>query len=277
MNSFRVCLAAPSDYPHSACFAELARLLWLSVRDCGYDCDFAVNEPDPGRVNLLIGYHLLPYAEPWDRVRTVVWQLEQLDDSPGQWNPRRSDHLRHALRVWDFSPGNIAFLDKKGIAARLLVPGHHPDMRTIRPRSEPDLDILFYGSLGPRRRAILDRLSESFRLQALFGVYGAERDAWIARSRLVLNLHHYPVQLFESVRVSHLLSNRIAVISETGADLPWPDIGLLTLPYEQLVDGCRRLLEDENALNRLRHDNHRLFSRRYPMSGLLAPLLEECR
>ena len=59
MTAFRICLAAPPAYPHAACFAELARLLWLSLRDLGRDCDFKVHEPAPDRLNIILGYHLL--------------------------------------------------------------------------------------------------------------------------------------------------------------------------------------------------------------------------
>lgn len=272
--SFRICLASPPGYPHAACFSELVRLLWLSIRDCGYDCDVKVNEPARDRLNILLGYHLLPFSSPWSDVETVVWQLEQLDDSRSQWNPAREAHLRHARTVWDFSPRNIAFLKQKGIEARLLVPGHHPGMQTISQDRPKDTDILFYGSIGPRRKEILDQLSSMFRIQVLFGVYGGERDAWIARSRLVLNLHHYPTQLFESVRTSHLLTNGAAVLSEASLDMPWPDIGLMQLPYEAIIEGCRELLADDTTLGQIRRLNHLRFAEGYPMTGLIRPLLE---
>ena len=41
---------------------------------------------------------------------------------------------------------------------------------------------------------------------------------WIARSKIVLNLHQYDAQVFEIVRVSYLLANRRAVVSERGAN-----------------------------------------------------------
>jgi hypothetical protein len=274
MTAYRICLAAPPAYAHFAGLSEVARLLWLSIRDCGHACDFTLNDPARDRTNILIGYHLLPFSPPWSEVRTVVWQLEQLDETGTQWNPTREAHLRHADAVWDFSPQNIAFLKKKGIPARPLVPGHHPGMGVIDPASPRDHDILFYGSIGPRRKSILDQLAREFRVQALFGVYGSQRDAWIARSRLVINIHHYPAQLFEAVRLSHLLSNGAAILSETSRDLPWPDIGLQQLPYEDLVAGCRRLLADEDALDHIRRSTHRQFAARYPMVSLVRPLLE---
>lgn len=275
MSRFRICLISPPGYAHSACFSEIIRLLWLSIRENGCEVDFSLNSPARDRVNILIGYHLVPFQPPWSQVDTVIWQLEQLDDSPNQWNSQREAHLRHARKVWDFSPVNAAFLLNKGINAQPLVPGHHPAMKTIRPAPLRDIDILFYGSVGDRRRILLGRLSESFRLQALFGVYGAERDSWIARSRLVINIHHYSAQLFESVRVSHLLNNQTPILSENSPDLPWPDIGLKTADYDEIPALCSELLGLGRGLEDLARLNHDRFARHYPMPLLLHPLLKE--
>ena len=54
-------------------------------------------------------------------------------------------------------------------------------------------------------------------VKALFGVYGRERDKLIARSKIVLNMHHYSSQIFEIVRVFYLLTNRKAVVAECNA------------------------------------------------------------
>ena len=73
--------------------------------------------------------------------------------------------------------------------------------------------MLFYGSLSPQRQQVLQTLRESgLRVQALFRVYGAARDAWMARSRVILNWHQAPRYPFESVRVGYLLANRAAVV-----------------------------------------------------------------
>ena len=83
-----------------------------------------------------------------------------------------------------------------------------------------DIDVLFYGAMTDRRRAILDKLrAKGFRVESLFGVYGAGRDAWIARSKIVINIHYSEqAKIFEIVRISYLLANRRAVVSERGTD-----------------------------------------------------------
>src|SRR4029450_4294855 len=84
---------------------------------------------------------------------------------------------------------------------RLLRLGYHPALARIEPAEKQDIDLLFHGSLNARRRQVLGRLAaEGMAVKSVFGVYGPERDALIARSRIVLNMHYYTTQIFEIVR-----------------------------------------------------------------------------
>jgi hypothetical protein len=82
----------------------------------------------------------------------------------------------------------------------------------------------------------------------LFGVYGEERDAVIARSKLVINIHHFEAQVFEIVRISYLLANRVCVVTEGHDDdpdmAPYAE-GLAFAPYDGLVARCLALLADQ--------------------------------
>ena len=278
MNSpkaFRICLAAPPAYPHYACFNELVRLLWLAIRENGYECDFARNTPHPDRCNILLGYHLLPFTSQWSEAETVIWQLEQLDNSPKQWNSQREAHLRNARMIWDFAPANLEFLSSRGLTGRLLVPGYHSALNTISHDAHKDIDVLFYGSIGPRRQHILGTLAHKINLKAIFGIYSTERDKLIQRSRLVINIHHYPSQLFESVRISYLLNNRVAVLSEKADDIPWPNIGLATVDYDHFGEACAFLRAEDARLDALAEFTHQKFAELYPMASIMSPLLKE--
>ena len=84
----------------------------------------------------------------------------------------------------------------------------------------------------------------------LTGCYGEARDQFIARSKVVLNLHYYDSKVFEIVRVSYLLSNFKAVVAEcgTGTSID-PDLlqALRAVPYDGLVEACVALVQDETA------------------------------
>ena len=97
--------------------------------------------------------------------------------------------------------------------------GFVPQMQHIAPAAEQPTDVLFYGSINDRRRAILNALQRrACSVRCLYGVYGAERDRAIAEAKVVLNVHFYEDSIHEIVRTSHLLANRKAVVCECNAD-----------------------------------------------------------
>jgi hypothetical protein len=113
------------------------------------------------------------------------------------------------------------------------------------------------------------------RLEAVNGVYGAGRDALIARARIVLNMHVYPSKLFEIVRVGYLLANRAFVVSElsTEADVELELAGgFAAAAYEGLCAACLQYLHDEPARERIAARGFELFSARRQID-LLAPAL----
>jgi hypothetical protein len=139
-----------------------------------------------------------------------------------------------------------------------------------------DVDVLFYGSIGPRRKRVLDALaSRGLQVKTLFGVYGAERDRWIERSKLVLNMHHYDTGIFEIVRVFYLLTNAVPVVGEVNESTvidPFFRDAVAAVDYAHLVDTCATLARDEDARQALAlRGRQRLESR--PQSSFFQPLL----
>jgi len=273
--AYRVCLIWPEENPHAACFREVALLLVSSLLEMGYACDLAVNQLSPERINILLGYHLLRFEEGLKRFRYIPYQLEQLGSEGFPFTRDMETVLRNALEIWDFAPANRSFLKRLGLEIRLVLPGYHPNLERIPrlPMAERDVDVLFYGSIGERRRHILEALASRCRVKALFGVYGEARDQWISRARIVLNVHHYSRQLFEAVRVSYLLNNRCTVISEEGADVSYPRLGLACVPYEALAVTCLEALKDPGSLEALGERNYQAFKAWYPMTSSLGGVL----
>jgi hypothetical protein len=182
--------------------------------------------------------------------------------------------LRTASAVWDYSTENIAFLLDRGFDTPSLLPlGHHPKLQRIEQRLEErkNVDVLFYGSLNERRKAVLERLARRCRVQPLFGVYGAERDAWIARSRVVLNVHFYQAQILEQVRLSYLLSNGCFVVTERSPDAMAE--AAVSARYDELPETCLRYLNDANA-RRDEAARGLLWMQQRPMAQLLQGVLD---
>lgn len=276
MNQFRVVIIAPENNPHVAAFTELAIALVTGIRENGYSCDIALNEINPSAVNIILGFHLLKESDIPAGIRYIVYQLEQLSDTEG-WllhHPNMLSVMKNAEAVWDFSPENVLFLNEKGINAKHIPVGYSEALKKI-PATSKDIDILFYGSRNDRRGKVLEELvRRGLNVKALFGLYGEERDSWISRAKMVINIHFYEASLFESVRLSYLVNNSVAVLTEESPSYPWSEVPLEQVSYDKLADRAEEMIHqwDLEEYGRNCAEKYGAF---YGMKELVAPLLNE--
>jgi hypothetical protein len=204
----------------------------------------------------------------------VLYNLEQAGEGP--WFEQAVLDLFQRFPVWDYSEHNAALLAAMGVPRPLVVPvGWAPGLSRIEPLAE-EIDVLFYGSSNPRREAVLGELrAAGARVESVFGVYGRERDALIARSRLVLNVHFFEARVFEIVRVSYLLANGRTVVSERGAspeeEAPFAE-GVAFAEAPQLARTCLDLLRRPEERARLGAAGRRIMESR-PAALWLRPAL----
>ena len=277
---FNLCLVKPEGYVHSDAFWELAELLAYSLRDLGHDAYISINEFGKDFCNIVFGGHLLSESSTAALPpSTIIFNTEQLYLKDHSWN-RRIFELGRRLRVWDYSARNIERLTSEGCGGAALVQiGYHRRLERITPQKNRDIDVLFYGSANPRRRKVFKALRErGFNVRNLFGIYGAQRDEYISRSKLVQNMHRHNAQIFEVVRVHYLINNRVPVVCErnpgTEIDDWWGEL-VRGVAYEELADRCAEVLADPasgeqlatGALERLRQR---------PQKKITADLLRQC-
>jgi len=245
----RLLTIQPPGYAHSAAFAELVEGLAAAFATLGADVDTAVNQPLVGEgVNVVFGAHLIAAGVSLPG-NAIIFNLEQLH-SGMLVQPHYLELLRRRV-VIDYSARNAALLrEQTGNAhVHVLRIGYAESLTRIGKASVQDVDVLFYGVVNERRRRILDGLAAAgLSVRALPGIYGKERDAWIARSKVVLNVHFYEDKIHEIVRTSYLLANAKAVVSEYDAQTEIDDdvrAALVAVPYEGLVAECVALMRDD--------------------------------
>ncbi len=180
-------------------------------------------------------------------------------------NPTYANLLkRHP--VWDYSSKNMEAAktmlgrDATQSVWASLHDGSH------RKQGKPEIDVLFYGSLNPRRQAILEGLrAAGLKVVHLCGSYGEDRDAAIANAKVVLNMHYYEDSIHEVVRTSYLLANRKAVVSEAGPSTEIEDEireAMVAVPYGRLIEACAALVKDEARRHQLEKSAFEIFARR---------------
>ncbi|MEB3049479.1 hypothetical protein KV112_06950 [Mycolicibacter sp. MYC123] len=264
---FAVAVVAPPSNPTiGGGFREIAEAVHHGLLALGHDSVLTNRLDLDDRRTIVFGAnHLLHYGLELPK-DPIFYNLEQLgDDSPWMATSEFVDLFRRYPN-WDYSQANIEYLAARGLPRPTHVPiGYVPELTRITPATE-DIDVLLYGMLSVRRYGVLRDLHDlGFRVKWLSGALGASRDAWIARSKIVLNVHYWDAKIFEIARVSYLLANRRAVVSEDGTDPALEhglESGVAFADYDGLVDRCVELLADEPARRELAERGYQAFSAR---------------
>jgi hypothetical protein len=255
---FTIGILKRATYIHAQCFDDFAKALAAALRVLGHETvEFDASTGRPlGRliafgINNAIPIEGLDSSLPDD---TIVFNTEQMTAFGGDVNKQMLNLERWKQHtILDYSRVNAESLRAAGAERVVHCPlGYIPSMQVIEPNAaKEDIDVLFYGSVNPRRAVILEALDRAgLKVVRLFGVYGAERDAVIARSKVVLNLHHYDKPIFEIFRCSHLFANRRCVVSEDGGvDEELEAFARTATSYasrEALIDRCKTLVENKD-------------------------------
>ncbi|MEB3359761.1 MAG: hypothetical protein VKK04_23755 [Synechococcales bacterium] len=271
---FAVSIINPPNYSHARAVWEVAETVHYGLQALGHDSVLTF-ETDLGddRQHITLLPNLLVIYQGALAPNTVLYNLEQVyPGSPWLQAPVMDHFLQYPL--WDYSTANIHQFRQMGVSPVQHVPiGYVPELSRIPsvPEAE-DIDVLFYGSINERRHQVLEALrKKNVNVEAIFGLYGQERDRYIARSKIVLNVHFYPAKVFEIVRVSYLLANRRFVISERGSDSteePSFASGIVFSDYENLVDTCLDFLNRPLDRQRIAQAGFELMSQRSEVAYL---------
>ena len=207
----------PLGYVHSLAFLDVARYLRFQFRRLGAEVSLSKNRLREDAINFIFGAHLGVDPRWLARHACVIVNLEQLGTGGAVVSPDYMDLLRsHA--VLDYDTRNVTSYAQDPGDVPVLPLLHAPYLQDIPcpPLSERPIDLLFFGSMNPRREAFLKRIEATGVQVSLLDqpIYGPERDVFIRQARAVLNCHFYESSRFEQVRAFHCLSLGTPMISE---------------------------------------------------------------
>ncbi|MGI0479450.1 glycosyltransferase family protein [Geminocystis sp. CENA526] len=265
--------------PHYQCLIETQYMIHYSLQDMGFDSIISDDWQMLDRQYIMLGVNNLVYPNQIELPpNAIIYNLEQIYPESPWIQSGYLDYL-YQYPIWDYSLSNIAQLQKWGINNVKYLPiGYHSCLSSIEHHHNQDIDVLFYGSINQRRQKIIDELEkEGVKVKTLFGVYGEERNRYIARSKIVLNMHFYEAQVFEIVRVSHLLANRFFVISEksnNSQEESYFQEGLVFSNYENLVSTCIEYLKNDKQREKIAKNGYHLIKSR-PFNQYLKPIINK--
>jgi len=243
---FNLCSIRPRGFLHASAFTEVKDSLAWALTALGHETMLTENTFSNGQSrNIIFGAELLsPESQIPDN--SIIFNYEQ-PTHPRMESVRK---LAKGHQVWDFSIRNVERWKSDGYDVRHVPVGYTPNLTRI-PKLEQDIDVLFYGWMTPRRIKIISDLKVAgLNVVATDSAYGGGRDNLIARSKVVLNVHHDGRDMFEIVRVSYLMANSKCVVSEQSSDedgygdLLW---GIGRSPYGGIVDACVRYARNGNG------------------------------
>jgi hypothetical protein len=261
-------------------YKEVIDSIQWGLQALGHEVTYAVNRLSQAGSNIVFGAQMLDPALLRDLpADTVIYNLEQ---NAGLNPVEARDSVRWCAErfvIWDYSEYNLPFWRalNPGCDVRLVPIGYAPTLSRIGKPAQQDIEVLFYGGPGGGRLQVFaDLCGRLVRTVFVHGLYGESRDSLIARSRLVLNVNQYAdSNVFEIARVSYLLANRKAVVSDfSDASRIEPDIrdALPFVPRERIVDACLELLEQPQRIAEWEERGFEIMRRRDIRASLAAAL-----
>jgi len=215
--NFQLVLIKPNGFDFVESFREVMEAIQWGLQQLGHDAPIRTNTIAPDATPIVFGaHHLVRESVSLLPPPSIIYNLEQLMPGYPWYQPHYLDILKR-FRVWDGDLQSTEWLRKSGIASSAIhVPvAYAPPLSRIAVRPDQDVDVLFYGVQTMRRQQILRALADSgLRVVVLNNVWGKKRDDWIARTRVVLNMHQQQGGRLEAARLIYLIANGVPVVSE---------------------------------------------------------------
>jgi hypothetical protein len=280
---------------------ELAELLAAALRDLDRDVE-VVSEglpaTDRGVVNLVVAPHeyftLLPGVDEERLMEAASRSVLVATEQPGTtWFETSARFAVASPLTLDINRAGAEELVRRGVPVRLLPLGYHPtcDVWGADPARERPVDVVFMGSLTPRRERFLAEAARSlseFRCNILlfegtrpvtagsehFLVDSARRDK-LSRSKLLVNVHRDERPYFEWARVLDALANGCVLVSEDslGYEPLEPFRHFVQAPLDTVVPYVVSLLTDEDWRRELAAEAHAFARTHLDLRSHLAVLL----
>lgn len=259
-------------------FKNIAIALYTHLREKGLKCVYSEQVDDSTSGDYLyifIGLNKLIKKYP---PKYIIYQFEQIDsyyinDQNEKefnyfFNKDYFEILKNAYQVWDYSIININYLkNKMNLNNIIQVPicFCHLLKNNINMSTSKDIDVLFYGSLNPKRKRILQELSkENINLVIQNNnCWEQDLDNLISRSKIILNIHFYENCSLEMHRLSYLLTNQSFIISEITNEKSLIDQlspGIIFSSYDQLVETIQSWLQkDSQHRDKIAYQGFKIF------------------
>ena len=210
------------------------------------------NDPKYNNVVFVLGYMILDMnaiRKKYQSSKLIILQLEQIFPGSQWFNKQTIRGLRIADEIWEYDTQNRKYYEKYVTCyIRMYVFGYCKELEKVPIVESKDIDVLFYGHFSARRSQFLDALKSRTNVVVFQTnqIYGEALDAYIARAKIVLNLHANEVFIQEQVRLFYLLINSKCIVSEISPENHYGDMISEFETEDELIQIVNHLLTDDN-------------------------------
>jgi GT2 family glycosyltransferase len=286
---FSICLLQPEGYKYAHFLYDVCKYLCYTIEAAGYECCMIRNRLYSDRINLIMGAHRLTDPSSIEQIKQagkyIIIQSEVLREGGiAGWQDQKTFDtiyiplLRQAHAVWDSLEANQIHLQKLGIVPerRLTTFGYLKAMEEITHKKNKDIDFLYYGSLTPHRKKLLDELNAlGGKVVCIFDDAAIFRNDLIARSRVNLAPNQAQGINHLTSKITYLLNNRSIVVAERCCNQDWVEH---CFPFTDTNKWALLCMETLNRpdLDELAYKNFEQY-KKLDMVHLIQPILDKLR
>jgi GT2 family glycosyltransferase/Tfp pilus assembly protein PilF len=284
---FSICIIEIEGYRFSHFLYDLCKYLCFTIEALGYDCCMVKNQLYSDRINIILGTHYLSDLKIAQQIKQsgkyVILQSEVLREGGIAGWPDQSSYyeiyvplMQKATAVWHGVESNEKYFAKLGIQAeKIPICGYLPALEEIvYKKKKKDIDFLYYGSITPHRRKLIDALVKlGGKVVCIFDEAAIFRNDYIARTRINLAPNQGPGINHITAKILYLLNNHAVVVAERCHEQEWVEHCFLSTDTEHWAELCMETLHrpDLDELADTFFENYKKLDR----TALYQPLLDK--
>jgi GT2 family glycosyltransferase len=261
---------------------EIAEMVVHSIEESGREVSLlrhGLPKSEPGTINLVVAPHeyftLITGFTEAAIVRAAAQCITLGVEQPGtQWFELGARYASFGPLAIDINRRGASELRRRGLEVYRLAPGYYSgwDLWGGNENSQRERDVLFLGSITPRRGEFLARSAsvltqwncdlrlfsghQPIRQATSHFVIGRDKYELLGSSRVLLNVHQGDRDYFEWIRVLEAITNGCMVVAESsGGYAPLvPSEHFVQAPLETLAGQLDAVLRDEPLRSKMAQD-----------------------
>jgi len=253
---FHLALMIPTERFHWLyAYKEVIESIQWGLAQLGHQVSYGIGHYESDAINIIFGHRLLT-VESLKKLpgNTIIYNLEQIEGLSVEdiYRNESNKYCFENFQMWEYSIFQKNMWKKLSTLypVKFVKIGYAPVLSRIKRKKYQNIDVLLYGATVNKRLKIYHELCcAGLRSVYLCGIYGKLRDDQISESKIILNINKYDqTKIFEIVRVSYLMANKKAVLSDSSTESSIEDdlTGIVRMVKEDnIIEECVKLLGND--------------------------------